>query len=177
MGCRTKALQPLLNSCNKYYGTDFVESEGVFKCNLEKGLPDIEDNSFDIVCALDVIEHLENAHFALQEALRIARKAVFVSLPNMYYIKFRWNYMNGRLSGKYDFPTEPITDRHRWILSYTEAEDFINFNTKDLQVTAKKIIPERGRTKLIATPIENFLGEKFPNLFAYGSMFMIKLDK
>jgi 2-polyprenyl-3-methyl-5-hydroxy-6-metoxy-1,4-benzoquinol methylase len=171
------ALKPLLKGCREYYGTDFVPSEGVFECNLEEGLTGFKDNSYDIVCALDVLEHLEHAHKVFEEAQRVARKAVFVSLPNMYYIKFRMNYLSGRLSGKYDFPVKPIMDRHRWVLSYTDAERFIRGNASNQNVTAKKIIPERGRTKAIAEPIETFLGENFPDLFAYGSLFMIKLDK
>ncbi len=177
MGCRTRALLPLLTDCKEYYGTDFVPADGVFECNLEEGLPKIEDNAFDIVCALDVLEHLEHAHLGLEEALRIAKKAVFISLPNMYYIKFRLNYLSGRLSGKYDFPTHPIMDRHRWVLSFTEAEAFIHANVQGNEVTTQKIIPARGRTKMIATPIETILGKHFPNLFAYGSLFMIRLDK
>lgn len=174
MGCRTMALKPLLKSCKEYYGTDFIPSEGVFECNLEKGLPQFEDNKFDIVTALDVLEHLENAHLALNEALRVAKKAVIVSLPNMFYIKFRWNFLLGRgLSGKYAFPTQPITDRHRWVLSFHEAENFIHANTNGHKVETYKIIPERGRTKAIVTPIEEYLGENFPDIFAYGSMFLI----
>ncbi len=174
MGCRTMDLKPLLSNCKEYYGTDLIPSEGVFECNLEEGLSNFDDNSFDIVVALDVLEHLEHAHFALEEALRVAKKAVFVSLPNMYYIKFRWNYLRGSLSGKYEFPAKPILDRHRWVLSYDEAERFIYENTKGYEVVSRKIIPERGKTKAVLTPIENFLGEKFPNLFAYASLYMIK---
>lgn len=177
MGCRTMALKPLLNNCAEYYGTDFVPSKGVFECNLEEGLKQFEDNSFDIVVALDVLEHLENAHHAFSEALRVAKKAVIVSLPNMYYIKFRLDFLlKGRLSGKYDFPVQPILDRHRWVLSYSEADRFIRENAKDHDIIEKKIIPERGRTKAIATPIEKFLGEKFPDMFAYSSLHLIKIE-
>jgi len=176
MGCRTMALKPLLNGCKEYYGTDLIPAEGVFECNLEEGLTNFKDNSFDIVVALDVLEHLEHAHQGLKEALRVARKAVFISLPNMYYIQFRWNYLRGNLSGKYNFPPHPILDRHRWILSYDEAEHFIHENTNDFDVISQKIIPERGRTKLIATPIERTLANLFPNLFAYASMYMIKVE-
>ena len=178
MGCRTMALKPYLKGCKEYYGTDLMPAEGVYECNLEEGLPNFEDNAFDIVVALDVLEHLEHAHLALKEAQRVAKKAVFIALPNMFYIKFRLNFLLGRgLSGKYAFPTEPILDRHRWVLSYTEAENFVRANVGGNPVESHKIIPERGRTKAIVTPIEEFLGENFPDAFAYGSLFMIRVDE
>ena len=175
LGCRTMDLKPLLNSCKEYHGTDFVAGEGVFECNLEEGLPQFKNNSFDIVTALDVFEHLEHAHKALDEALRVAKKAVFVSLPNMYYIKFRLHFLMGKgLSGKYAFPTQPIMDRHRWILSFSEAVNFIQENASDFDVNVYKVTSVRGRTKLISEPVESWLSEKFPDVFAYGSLFMIR---
>ncbi len=175
LGCRTMALKPLLTSCREYYGTDFVAAEGVYECNLEMGLPQFSDNAFDVVTALDVLEHLEHTHNVLKEALRVAKKAVIVSLPNMYYIRFRLNFLlKGHLSGKYAFPINPIMDRHRWVLSYTEAENFIRHNCQGYSISAFKITPERGRTKAVAYPVETFLAERCPDLFSYGSLFLIK---
>ncbi|MFP4386791.1 MAG: class I SAM-dependent methyltransferase [Alphaproteobacteria bacterium] len=175
LGCRTMDLKPLLKSCREYHGTDFIAGEGVFECNLEEGLPQFKDNSFDIVTALDVLEHLDNAHKTFAEAMRVAKKAVFVSLPNMYYIKFRLNFLLGKgLSGKYAFPAQPVMDRHRWVLSYDEAVNFIETNAKGHDVSVYKITPERGRTKAIAEPVESWLSEQWPNAFAYGALFMIR---
>ena len=177
LGCRTRALEPLLNKCTDYYGTDFVPAKNVYECNLEEGLPQFEDGAFDIVTALDVLEHLDHAHKTFHEALRVAKKAVFVSLPNMYYIKFRWNYLKGHLSGKYAFSADPVMDRHRWILSYSEAVNFIQKNTTEYSVEVQMITPDRGRTKLILGPLETWLANMSPDLFAYGSLFMIKKEQ
>lgn len=175
LGCRTMDLKPMLKGCKDYYGTDFVAGEGVYECNLEEGLGQFKDQSYDIVVALDVLEHLESAHKTFQEALRVAKQGVFVSLPNMFYIKFRLNFLMGKgLSGKYDFPTQPIMDRHRWVLSYTQAVDFIQENARGYEVSVHKIIPERGRTKHVVEPLQEKLAENFPDLFAYGVLFMIK---
>ena len=174
IGCRTMALKPLLNDCREYYGTDLTPNKGVYECNLEEGLPQFEDNSFDIVTALDVLEHLENAHHTFQETLRVAKKAIIVSLPNMYYIKFRLNFLLGNgLSGKYIFPPNPILDRHRWVLSYSESLNFIHTNSGTNKVQSQIITPERGRTRLVSEPIETTLANIWPDLFAYASLFMI----
>jgi len=42
------------------------------QCDLEKQLP-FEDDSYDIVTVLDVLEHLDNPHLAFKESLRIAK--------------------------------------------------------------------------------------------------------
>lgn len=176
-GCRTMDLKPLLKSCSKYFGTDIIPAEGVFSCNLEEELP-FEDDSFDIVTALDVLEHLNNPHDALNEFFRVARKAVFVSLPNMYYITFRKNFLLGKgISGKYVFPKNPVLDRHRWLMSYKETIDFIQHNSQNFNVEHEVILPIRGRIKSIAAePIEKFLADRWPNLFVYGSLFEIRVQ-
>ena len=176
-GCRTMALKPLLNNCKEYFGSDLIPADGVLECNLEEALP-FEDNSFDIVTALDVIEHLNNPHGALKELIRVARKSVIVSLPNMYYIEFRMRFLRGGgISGKYNFPTQPILDRHRWILSYDEAVAFINENSQKYPVASEMILPVRGKTKAIAEPTEKWLAKTWPNLFSYGVLFEITIEK
>ncbi len=175
-GCRTMDLKPLLKGCKEYYGSDLIPVEGVLECDLEKELP-FETNSFDLVTVLDVLEHLNNPHEALQELIRVARKAVYVSLPNMYYVQFRWNFLVGKgISGKYEFPPYPLLDRHRWVMSYDETINFVYKIAEEHEVTHQMILPARGRTKVISEPIEKYLGNKWPNLFAYGALFEIKLE-
>ena len=177
VGCRTMDLKPMLRGCREYSGTDFVPGENIFECDLEKGLP-FEDDAFDVVAALDVLEHLENAHATLQEVFRVARKAAFISLPNMYYVSFRLNFLRGRgISGKYAFPPHRIADRHRWVLSYSEALEFVYRNATPHRVSHQMIVPARGRTRLISGPIEKWLGATWPDLFAYGVLFKVELDQ
>ncbi len=176
-GCRTMALKPLLKGCREYFGSDLIPADGVLQCNLESRLP-FDDNSFDVVTALDVLEHLDNPHGALHELFRVARKSVLISLPNMYYIAFRWNFLRGRgLSGKYCFSPNPILDRHRWVLSYSEAMAFIDENAAGHVVEHEMVLPVRGRTKAVSGPIERQLATTWPDLFAYGVLFEISLNK
>ena len=149
----------------------------MLRIDLEQPLT-IENDAFDIVVALDVLEHLDNPHRALREFYRVARKTVLISLPNIYYTSFRWRFMLGRgLSGKYRFEPTPIADRHRWVLSYDEAVAFIQGNSKEFQVDHETITPVRGRTRLVAGPIESLLAARWPNLFAYGVLFEITLQE
>lgn len=52
-----------------------VREESVF--DLQR-----EDNSFDVVIFLEVLEHLEEYELALSELFRVSRKYVVVSVPN-----------------------------------------------------------------------------------------------
>ncbi len=175
IGCRNKILEPMLNKCKRYSGADKAVSSDVFECDLEKGLP-FEDDSYDVVVALDVLEHLEAVHYVYKDMLRVAKKAVIVSLPNMYYWSFRYNYLIGRgISGKYIFSEIPPEDRHRWVLSYSEAIEFIDKNSIGFVVEHHDIIPDRGRTKLVSVPLQKKLASIWPNLFVYGTLSLILL--
>ena len=172
VGCRTRDLMPLLQACKEYYGTDIMPAEGVFECNLEEGLK-FKKGQFDIVVALDVIEHLENAHAMVGEMLRVARQAAFISLPNVHYASFRWRFLlGGGISGKYTFHKDPVVDRHRWVTSYTESVDFVRHQARGFEIKEVMIVPRRGRFRFIS-PIERWLARKWPNMFAYGVLFMI----
>lgn len=176
-GCRTMALKPLLKGCSQYFGSDLIAAEGVLECNLEEKLP-FNNKQFDVVTVLDVLEHLNNPHQALQELVRVAKKTLIVSLPNMYYIEFRLRFLLGNgISGKYKFPIDPCLDRHRWILSYEEAVNFMQHNLQPHPITHQMILPARGRSKFFMQPLEKCLATHWPNLFAYGVIFEINLEK
>ncbi|MCY4261305.1 MAG: hypothetical protein OXC91_13715 [Rhodobacteraceae bacterium] len=96
--------------------------------------------------------------------------------PNVHYISFRWRFLRGHgLSGKYRFSPDAVLDRHRWVLSYEEAVGFIYRNSHDYGIEHEMILPVRGRTKWVSSPIEAWLGERWPDLFAYGVLFEISL--
>jgi SAM-dependent methyltransferase len=177
LGCRTRDLFPLLESCNYYTGTDLENDDNVIGCNLEQSLP-FNDSSYDIVCALDVLEHLENIHGAFNEIMRIGKKAAIISLPNMAHWSFRLHFLTkGFLSGKYTFHDSPVVDRHRWVTNYIESKNFIEKNLNGHKVEFIEIIPARGRTRIISQPIESWLAKKYPNVFVYGLIAVIHLVK
>jgi SAM-dependent methyltransferase len=177
VGCRTMDLKKYLNGYHQYTGTDLTPSEGVVKCDLNFGLKEFSNNSFDVVVALDVLEHLDDPFFNLSECLRVARKSVYISLPNMHYFEFRFNLLFGKgISGKYKFPTSMINDRHKWFLSYEEACQFIEKNTLSYKYNTYKLIPARGRFRHLISPVQSLLAQILPNLFVYGVLFEIKKD-
>lgn len=176
LGCRTRDLLPLLDKCDEYIGTDYESSENVVACDLEGALP-FEDNSFDIVCCLDVLEHLENVHGAISEIKRVAKTAAIISLPNIAHWTFRLRFLTkGYLSGKYIFHDTPVIDRHRWVTNYSDSKIFITNNFGVENVEFFNVLPTRNRTKIISEPIENWLSKLFPNMFVYGLVAVIHFE-
>ena len=96
----------------------------------------------------------------------------------MYYFSFRLNCLLGKgISGKYTFPADPVVDRHRLILSYSEAIAFIKKNTVGYEVVYNDILPERGRTKWFSVPMQRLLAQLWPNLFVYGLIVRINTSE
>ncbi len=92
------------------------------------------NNSFDLVIALDLLEHIENFHLIFDEMLRCSSKTVLISLPNPYsttLINFLKNKkLNDNNSGVYEkfygLPFNRPIDRHRWYFCIDDFVEFIN---------------------------------------------------
>jgi len=127
VGCRSGGFKQVLSTFSlstSYYGVDLYPPADVI-ANVEYNLPFL-DAEFDVVVALDILEHTDNIHKAFTEICRVAKRYVVITLPNSYEIKGRFKFFFGRpLSGKYGLPIEPPKDRHRWLFSLREAREFI----------------------------------------------------
>jgi SAM-dependent methyltransferase len=128
MGCRSGALKTVLEAHRginvRYTGMDLLYPAQIV-ADLNQNVPFVE-RAFDVVVALDVLEHTDDLHGAFDELCRIAKKYVVLTLPNGYELKGRIKFLFGfPVSGKYGLPVESPGDRHRWLFSFTEARDFV----------------------------------------------------
>jgi hypothetical protein len=118
IGCRDGVLRRYLPADIAWIGADLLQNElgsVTYVCDLTAGLP-VGDRSFDIVTALDVIEHTDDMLASLAECWRITDATLIVALPNMAHLVHRLRFLSsGRLGAKYDVGTEPVADRHRWV--------------------------------------------------------------
>lgn len=132
VGCRSGNLARVLaemGSNAHYVGLDLYLPATIVG-NLEMGLP-FQDKAFDVVVALDVLEHTNDIYKAFSELCRCAQRFVVITLPNAYELKGRLKFLIGKkLSGKYGLPPEPPADRHRWIFSLKEARTFVHFRAQ-----------------------------------------------
>jgi ubiquinone/menaquinone biosynthesis C-methylase UbiE len=108
--------------------------------DLEEEKIPFEDDSFDSVLCLDVLEHLENIHEIFDELCRVSKEHVIITLPNPYadflnYLKYRNYYENQHLKF-YGLPLEKPEDRHKWFFSTEEAEMFVRYraNKNNMEV-------------------------------------------
>ena len=183
IGCRDKIFEKYLEGKYQYTGIDFDPekplstdiSDKKINYNLEKGLP--ENFEFDIINALDVLEHLENIHELFDEIFIKSKKKVSIALPNMGYYKFRLNFLfKGVISGKYIFHEKKVYDRHRWLPNYSSILKFIE-NNHPYGWSVKKFdyIAERKRN-FIFYYLEKFLSKFAPSLFVYEVIFIFEKE-
>jgi ubiquinone/menaquinone biosynthesis C-methylase UbiE len=107
-----------------------------FKVDLDKvNKLDFNNESFDVCCAFDVLEHLEQFHLILDEMIRIAKNEVLISLPissaEIYsVIKNKKNNTDrlrrerGVYSKFYGLPLSKPKDRHRWWLYFDDIIEY-----------------------------------------------------
>lgn len=123
VGCRSRRLKSLISPDVSYFGLDLLPPADLI-ANLELGLP-FGDGEFDVVVALDVLEHTNNFHASFAELCRVSCKYIVLSLPNAYDIKSRVRFTSGKpISGKYGLPAYYQLDRHRWLFPLEEASQF-----------------------------------------------------
>jgi SAM-dependent methyltransferase len=124
VGCRTGELREHLPEDGRYVGLDLLPPADVI-ASAEEPLP-FDDDSFESVVLADVLEHLNDPHKALDEALRVGRQSVVVLLPNLFTLLVRIYFaLLGRMpSQKYAFGPDPQVDRHRWIMNFDQAAAF-----------------------------------------------------
>lgn len=111
-------------------------------CDLKLNLDTIarlpfNDNSFDVACAFDVLEHLENFHLLNEEMFRVAKDYILISLPNsaaeIFYDPIRNrpkkepDLDSGTFSKFYGLPLKAPADRHRWWIYFQDIVRFYFF--------------------------------------------------
>tara|TARA_B100001248_G_scaffold251101_1_gene225847 strand:- start:67 stop:723 length:657 start_codon:yes stop_codon:yes gene_type:complete len=125
---------------NSGFITTEIDKEGDNDYNLNLDLIErlpFEDKNFDVVLALDVLEHLENLHFILNEILRVSKKYVIISLPNslldiipiILNKRCKDEINNGVYNKFYGLPLKSPIDRHRWFLTINDIERFFKYNS------------------------------------------------
>lgn len=175
LGCRNMELQKVLG-IKDYVGVDFHSSikemtNGVSQ-DLEEPLP-FKNKEFEIVYALDILEHLNNFHGCLSEIRRVAAHYVLIGLPNMYHYAYRLKYLLGRpLNAKYYLPHNFILDRHRWIFTFNEAKALISqeFNMcAEITVWGHRLPYRQRSLRLLDCLVSS------PGLGIYTIFFLIKI--
>ncbi len=136
VGCFQRDLGAALPMGLTYVGVDLMGKPDI-KMNLDTSRLPFDDNSFNVVVCVDVLEHLENIHAVLDELLRVGSHHILVTLPNCWHGNWRWILPGIRkTSGKYyGLPPQRPPDRHRWFFNTFEAVEFLNVRTRQTGAT------------------------------------------
>lgn len=73
------------------------------------------DSSFDVVILSEVLEHLVNSEKVLQEAARLSKNLILISLPNTGYLRYRLQLLFGRFPRQWLF--SPIEHLRFWTVA------------------------------------------------------------
>ena len=131
----------------------------VLQGDIETGLEDYPDQSFDYVILNQIMQEIKKADFVIQEALRIGHK-VIVGFPNFAHLSARTTlFLHGRT---------PINEAlpYYWFetpnIRFLTIWDFVDYcEKKNITIKQKYFL---GKSGLI-----HFL----PNLFAQNALFVL----
>ena len=177
LGCGDGSLlASLKNKLNvSGYGVDISEKKiqlslskglNVIEQDIDEGLDNFKDASFDIVIMSQSIQALKKPENALKEIVRIGKECI-VSIPNFANLKCR---VQLALTGKmpvsnalpYDWYSTPN-------LHLCSLKDFESLCKKlNIKVIERKLSDSNGRS--------SFLMKTFPNLFTEVALYKLKQE-
>lgn len=157
-------------------GVDISE-EGVKKCR-EKGLDvsvvdvatenlPFADGTFDTVIMLDVLEHVYAPETLLQEAVRVSKKYIIISVPNFNSLPARLQVLRGSVPEN----NRPNKGHVYWFNYRILSSMLLKHSLVITQVEANTF---SERIPILGS-ITRFFTAIFPNLF--GLSFVIKVEK
>lgn len=131
----------------------------VFHGNIEAGLKDYPDKSFDYVILNQSMQELKNIDFVLQESLRVGKKAV-VGFSNFAYYRARLRlFFRGKTPMTRSLPYRWHSTPNIHFLSITDFVDFCA--EKDIRILARHFLTRDKTVKFL------------PNLFALNAIFVL----
>jgi methionine biosynthesis protein MetW len=131
----------------------------VFHDDIDSGLSDYEDKSFDFVILNQSFQQVKKPDAVLREALRVGKK-VIIGIPNFAHIKARFQiFFRGRtpVTGALPYEWHDTPNLH-----FLSILDFVNYCKKrNMTIEEAYFIGSKRKVKL------------FPNLFAQTGIFVI----
>ena len=146
-----------------------IDEQAIYKCvakglnvfhdDIDPGLSDYEDQSFDYVVLNQSLQQVQHLETVLLDALRVGKK-VIVGFPNFAYYKARFQLS---VLGKTPVtPSLPYTWYESPNLHFLSISDFVDYCwAKNLTIERNVYLGKKKRVTL------------FPNLFANIGIFLI----
>jgi ubiquinone/menaquinone biosynthesis C-methylase UbiE len=126
-----------------------------------------DDDSYDVVVALDVLEHTFEPTVLLREMTRVSKKIVIISVPNFSSLPARLQVLFGNVPEN----NKPNKGHVYW---YNQEVVYSVMQSAGLRADVQ-VCNFQGEYLPLLGPIIRFIGSRLPNLFALS--FVIKAIK
>ena len=174
LGCASGELLALLKEIKNVHGQGVeIDDKAVFSCvekglsvfhgDLDSGLKDYSDKSFDYIILNQTMQQLRSPQIVLDDALRVGKK-VIVGVPNFTYYKARIQiFFNGRVPVTPSLPYEWYNTPNIHLLTIKDFKEFCKKN--NIKILKEMYFSNNGK-KIITFGLEN--------LFAAEALFVIQ---
>jgi methionine biosynthesis protein MetW len=131
----------------------------VFHSDIDSGLKEYPDKSFDVVILNQSLQEVRKADFVLKEALRVGHK-VIIGFPNFAYFRARLRLLfKGKAPVTVSLPYRWYDTPNLHFLSISDFKDFCE--EKEIRILASYYLGSRDLVRFL------------PNLFALNAIFVI----
>ena len=177
LGCGDGSLlASLKNKLNvSGYGVDISEKKiqlslskglNVIEQDIDEGLDNFKDASFDIVIMSQSIQALKKPENALKEIVRIGKECI-VSIPNFANLKCRTQLaLTGKMPVSNALPYDWYSTPNLHLCSLRDFESLCK--KLNIRVIDRKLSDSNGRS--------SFLMKIFPNLFTEVALYKLKQE-
>jgi len=160
------------NMFNKNYETTTIDisRKSDIKQNLNKNqkLP-FSNNSFDLVVANQILEHLTNVEKIIKEIKRISKKYIFIGLPNERVIDQRIKFLLGMEKRNGYLPYD---HKHRFRIK--DIDKFINRFFTNQKLIKKENFGSFSFIGIFPYFIRDILANIKPSLFSKEQYYLLK---
>lgn len=128
----------------------------VIEHNLDKGLQNIDDQSFDTVIMTQTLQAVKYPNLVLQEMLRVGKKGI-VSFPNFGHWRSRWHLnFHGRMPVSEVLPYEWYNTPNIHLCTIRDFEELCE--EENIAVIDRIVVNDKLETNKLLQRHPNFLG-------------------
>ncbi len=130
----------------------------VIQGDIDKGLSQFEDKSFDYAILNQTLQSTEKPDFVVDEMLRVSKKAI-VAFPNFAYWRVRFYlFFKGKMPKSKALPYEWYNTPN---IHLNTIEDFFEFcKNKNITIIDSIYLAKNKARKRILKPLANFFSEE-----------------
>jgi len=136
--------------------TCIADGVSVIQADLNNGLEDFRDNSFDYVLMTQTIQAVEHPHLLLGEMLRVGREGI-VTFPNFGHWRCRLKLAGGRMPMSSALPNSWYDTPNIHLCTIADFEDLCA--VLDLEILNRAVVDSEHRSGLGLRMLPGLLGE------------------